>query len=603
MGRAGWIDIDEIKGYFSLLLMRRLITILLIMAFNFSAYPQRINVDSLKRLLDASGSDTSRALFLSQLSVSWSLVDPDMGLSFGRKALSFSQEKKYKRGEAFAWSAYGWNWSITGNYKLGIEYALKALRIFEELNDRPEIGYTYIILNFNFRELGDYDHALYFGYKARDIFSVSNQTPNTPIGTYKKINLAVLAETFEKMDRLDSALVYVKKANAADAGQWNLPVSILANIYNKQRRYDTALIYYRSALRMAYANHIIKDMIDIDNNIAKLYYNMGRLDSSAYYTRTVLTDFAGVAYLKGLLEAATNLASVYLKQNRVDSALKYTSLRDAYKDSLFSRERERQIQALAWNEQLREQQVDETKQKERRQREIFFIVVGAAIVVGSALFYISIYRLKQQVRMERMRNQISGDLHDDVGSALGSILILSRTMQEKVEDNGSMGVGGQGILKRIGHTAQKTMEAMDDIVWSINPQKDNFEDMLIRMREFANQLVAAGQIELSFTTEVQEDTRMDMMRRRNFFLIYKEALINAVKHADCRCIRIGLTIKKHLLCCEVQDDGKGFDPQKATARNGLKNMIRRASAIKGRLDICSAMGEGTTIRVNCPLKS
>jgi signal transduction histidine kinase len=583
--------------------MRWLATILLMTALHYPIFAQRINVDSLKRLLEASRSDTSRALLLSQLSVSWSMVDPDMGLSFGQKALRFSQGIAYRRGEAFAWSAYGWNWSITGNYKLGIEYAYKALRIFEELNDRQEMGYTYIVLNFNFRELGDFEHALYYGYKAKDIFSASAESRNLPIGSYKKINFAVLAETFEEMDQLDSAIFYVNQANAADPGAWNVPVSILASVYSKQGRRDTALLYYKTARKMAYDNRIVKDIIDLDNAIAKLYLTMGRADSSVAYTRRVLTDFAGVAYLKGLLAAASNLANVYLQQNLVDSALKYIGLRDMYKDSLFSRERERQIQSLAFNDQIRQAQLLEAKKNAKREREIAFELTCVALLVLLALFYIPVYRLRQQVRMERMRNQISGDLHDDLGSALGSILILSRTLQEKMANAGPADKPDAGILARISHTAQKTMDAMDDIVWSINPQKDSLEDMFIRMREFAGQLVADGQIQLSFHTDLQEGTRLDMMRRRNFFLIFKEACINAVRHADCRSIRIEVTIRRNLLYCVVQDDGKGFDPQQATTRNGVKNMKRRAAAIKGRLEIGSIAGVGTTILLNCPIKS
>jgi tetratricopeptide (TPR) repeat protein len=296
---------------------------------------------TLKNLLNESTSDSSRALLLAQTSVSYSIVNPDTGLSCARTAVSFSLKIGYTRGEAFALSAYGWNLSILGDYKPGVEYALKALRLFEELNDQQEIAYTYIILDFNFRELGDYDHALYYGYKAKDIFSSLKETRLTPIASYKKINLIVIAETFERMGRLDSALAYVEMARSLDSGKWNLPVSILANIFTRQQKYDKALFFYRSALQMAYDNNIAKDITDIENNIAKLYYKTGQFDSAAYYAKSVVNDYRKISYVKGLMEATATLSQVYLKGNNKDSALKYIVLQDAYEDNLFSREKEK----------------------------------------------------------------------------------------------------------------------------------------------------------------------------------------------------------------------------------------------------------------------
>jgi signal transduction histidine kinase len=155
--------------------------------------------------------------------------------------------------------------------------------------------------------------------------------------------------------------------------------------------------------------------------------------------------------------------------------------------------------------------------------------------------------------MERLRNQISSDLHDDIG-------------------------------------------------WSINPQRDNLEDLLIRMREFSNQLAEAGNIRLSFKTDVQENAKMNMILRKNIFLIFKETFINALKHAACKSIDVELTIKKHLLYLSVTDDGKGIGQRKGAGRNGLKNMVRRAEAINGQLVITSVANEGTTIQVYCPAR-
>ncbi len=206
--------------------------------------------------------------------------------------------------------------------------------------------------------------------------------------------------------------------------------------------------------------------------------------------------------------------------------------------------------------------------------------------------------MKRKLEKQILRNQIAGDLHDDIGSALSSIDISSRIALVKNEDRSAV---SEQLLKIQQH-ARKTMDSISDIVWSINPQNDNFESVLMRMREFAAGVCEALQVNLQFSaSEEVENISMDTDKRKNIFLIYKEAVNNAAKYSGCTLLTIEIKkAQKEQLVIKIADDGKGFDEETIKKGNGLRNMKMRAGHLKAELTIHSLPGKGTSIVLNCP---
>lgn len=175
--------------------------------------------------------------------------------------------------------------------------------------------------------------------------------------------------------------------------------------------------------------------------------------------------------------------------------------------------------------------------KTRLLQYIFIILFAASLIIGWLL--LNRFRIKRRLHDQLLRNQIARDLHDDIGSALSSIDISSGVALVK-DDAGKV----TEQLHKIQLYARKTMDSMSDIVWSINPHNDSFENILSRMREFAAELCEPLNIELVFKAE--GDTGrviMETGRRKNLFLIFKEAVNNAVKYSACKKITVSLAKK------------------------------------------------------------
>jgi ligand-binding sensor domain-containing protein len=228
----------------------------------------------------------------------------------------------------------------------------------------------------------------------------------------------------------------------------------------------------------------------------------------------------------------------------------------------------------------------------------WWFITLVLFIMGFILFSIYRYRVSELLRLERLRTRIATDLHDDVGSTLSSISILSDILSRQVENPQSAKIVGT-----IGTNAHKMLEKIDDIIWVVNPTNDRFRNLGLRIREFAIPLFESKNIthEICFDKQMNS-LQLSMEVRRNIYLIAKEAINNAVKYAECKSMKIYFSQEHPGVIMEICDDGKGFDPDAPTSRNGIKNMKLRAAQINSEIEIISAAGKGTQILLLVSLK-
>ncbi len=149
----------------------------------------------------------------------------------------------------------------------------------------------------------------------------------------------------------------------------------------------------------------------------------------------------------------------------------------------------------------------------------------------------------------------------------------------------------------MGSASRSMIDRMNDIVWAINPKNDEFENILQRMQYFAAELLAAKNILLHFDVDKDmQKIKLPMEKRKNFYLIYKEAINNAYKYAEGKNVNVSIAEKDNSLIMIITDNGNGFDmDSKSVNGNGLGNMKTRAEEIHAKLDITSWPGKGTRV--------
>jgi signal transduction histidine kinase len=203
-----------------------------------------------------------------------------------------------------------------------------------------------------------------------------------------------------------------------------------------------------------------------------------------------------------------------------------------------------------------------------------------------------------QQRVQHIRNKIAQDLHDDIGSTLSSISILSDLALKN-----NSGYYTLETMSEIKDSSILLMERMDDIVWSINPRNDSLENLLMRVRHFATTLFEARDIE--YIIEIQDNihkVKLPMDYRQHIYLVLKEGINNLVKYAGASqaALRVGFDHQYLELC--VRDNGRGFDASSTRMGNGIIGMQHRADLMKAELIICSVIGEGTSITLKVDIR-
>ncbi|HEU4469760.1 MAG TPA: two-component regulator propeller domain-containing protein [Flavisolibacter sp.] len=233
-----------------------------------------------------------------------------------------------------------------------------------------------------------------------------------------------------------------------------------------------------------------------------------------------------------------------------------------------------------------------------------------ALVLAIAIYAIYRYRINELLKRQAIRNRIAQDLHDNVGSTLSSISVYSQVA--KIYHKQDKQVDLEATLEKISSTSSDMISELNDTVWAINPRNDNMEVILQRMESFARPLLASQQIELRFHYDKPiSSINLDMEKRKNFYLIFKEVVNNTLKYADCSRLEVSIEQKGNTIHTIINDDGKGFDLKKTSegykssdvygGGNGLRNMQLRAKEMKGQLRLYSEPGKGTTVAFHFPI--
>jgi len=229
-----------------------------------------------------------------------------------------------------------------------------------------------------------------------------------------------------------------------------------------------------------------------------------------------------------------------------------------------------------------------------------FVAGSSAFVVGLVVLLYR-YRVAQLVAIERVRTRIATDLHDDIGASLSQIAIQS----ELALGEADVSPGTANALGRIATTSRELVESMGDIVWAINPDRDRVGDLLQRMRYFASDTLTGKNIEFSFRApDTGRDLALPTEVRREVLLIFKEAVNNIARHAQCSRADIDVRIERGGLVVEVADDGQGLS--EATARgngHGLASIHARARRLNASLDIKTRTGGGTQLVLHVPWRN
>lgn len=217
---------------------------------------------------------------------------------------------------------------------------------------------------------------------------------------------------------------------------------------------------------------------------------------------------------------------------------------------------------------------------------ILVVILSVTIIYG-----ILKSRLEQKLKVERLRTKLSSDLHDEVSGLLSGIAMQTDVLQEFVGDEFS-----RNKLKTIGEKSRKAMSKMSDVIWSIDSRNDRLGDLILRMHEHADEILAPLGIDYQFhIDQLDRNVKMPVKIRQELYFIYKEAVNNIAKHSNATSVEVSLFNNGPDFEMIVHDNGTEQPKAYAKTGQGLANIRMRAQRINASLDISN--GDGYTVEL------
>jgi len=229
--------------------------------------------------------------------------------------------------------------------------------------------------------------------------------------------------------------------------------------------------------------------------------------------------------------------------------------------------------------------------------------VGAAVrVVEKRKYQNQLRRAEQERALEQERSRIAQDLHDELGSLVTRISLLGGLLRSDKDNPEQVEIHAQ----KISQTADQTVRALEEIVWAVRPGSDTLQSLMDYIAHFASELFEDNPARCRLDLPHDLPARpLPPDVRHNIFLVIKEALTNALKHAAAKEVRVQAKAANGVLEITIQDDGCGFDPvappRTDGQRHGTGNMLRRAQTIGAALTLHSEPGRGTSLCLTLPL--
>ncbi len=559
------------------------------------------------------------------------------------KAVVINQEVGNEKGLAIVYGKLANCYEQQNNLPTALIYHKKEIELLEKFNSPGDLAFALKNLNAAYIRMGRFDLAQDVLLRAesleRDLnrpdlvattwYALGNlkagmHEEQEAINWYKKalasphlenmlraVSLCGISISLDHLKNYPEGLKYAKLAyDWAKKHDFKTEMAYAlmskATLLRHLNRLPEALATIRQAIEIGEQNRLLQHLPESYNIRSKIYLAMGGEKEVL-----ALEDAQ-----KSLLLAEKNtdmrlivltwdqLSRAYQALGKTDEAVFYLRKAEALKDSLYSLPKVKAMTKQELNHEFDKERAIQKAEQERKaalaalqlqgQRNIkWALAAGLFFLLGIGVFVFTRLREQQRRRSEAMRQKIASDLHDDVGSTLSSISILSESFLRNEETSLDKTRFGN-----IGHKARTALDSISDIVWSVNPDNDSMEKLLTRMSSYASEMLENVGAELLFQVgENMESISLPMEKRKDFYLIFKEAINNTAKYSGATQVWVKLSKSAQEITLEMKDNGRGFDFVTVKNGNGLKNMASRAERMNGKLQIDSAVGKGTVIRL------
>jgi signal transduction histidine kinase len=597
--------------------------------------------DSLKNLLNKAKEDTNKVHLYWKTGVSLIYQDAQASIPFFRKGAELATKIGFISGMERCYNATSLAFSVNAKYDSALTYINMAVKYAVQAGDIRRLALAYLNradvhknLQLYSAALKDCDTAIHYAEKANNsdalgrIYGIIaniylDQKQYTTALTYLDRSQEIFAKIGNRrmvaQSNSDEADMYLHLGQPEKA----LPLLLfaikvgdsledvenlaayrisIAEAYIGLKQYDKAKEAALTALHTTEQTGNILQKATVQETLYKVEAAKNNMARAIEYLQEAFETFKQESDILREQSAAHNLSEAYVKINNHAQALHYLKISGDLNDSLTRQQFNREIASLQTtfevgqkDKEIKLLNKEKELQDQRMQKQrLLLVAMGglALLTITGTWLVINRNKLKQRMKELELRNRIAADLHDEVGSSLSSIRMLSEMAIKKAND-----AGQNDLLSMVSSNAKETMDKMGDIIWMIKPGDTEAGSLKQRMERFAYEIGTSMHLDISIQLAALDDTNLSMEQRKNIYLIFKEALNNAAKYSAAKRVEIETALRDSELHLRISDEGNGFDIDNVKKGNGLNNIRNRARELGAKLDIISAIKRGTTVHL------
>ncbi len=494
--------------------------------------------------------------------------------------------------------------NLRGELDTAVQYYMRAAELFDSLNNTRHLHILYINIGVAFSSLDQPELSLEYHRKSVRHSRLANDSATLVRGF---INMG---SSMNSLRMYDSAIYYLEPALAFSRrhqylNEWYTALINLANSLSKKNRQTEAIETFEEALGLAKQIDYPGGIATAMNGLAMVLFELEQYQQAdRYAVEAIRINEGEPGTYNDLRQQYKLLAGIKAKLGQTQAAYDYLEKYVALADSLtnddvkrLTAELERKYRVAQKDKEiaqkeLRIQQSEADVQKKNAQ----LMIIGGGLLSTLIILFllyrffrqrqrlqhehvVSLQREQEVIRLranlegqqeERMR--IAKEMHDDIGSGLTSLVFLSSSLPD------SPAVAEK--KEKIGGIARQLVNQMNEIVWSLNTGQDSLEDLIIYIRRSVSEMLETVSLEYEFRIPDNiPSIRITGPQRRHIYLVVKEAVHNAIKHASATKVTISMVFSE-VLKIAIEDNGKGMSAH-ATTGNGLRNMQYRMEQAGG----------------------
>lgn len=484
------------------------------------------------------------------------------------------------------------------NEQLGLQESLRGLEMAQTLKDSLLIADSYNFLGLFYMNLDSVKQSIYLFKKGIQIFDKISEKGFKENLSKPYHLFGNLAESYFKIKMFDSSIFFIKKSLSKavefkDKRAVAIAYISLGDAFFQIGKMDSSLLMYKAGNTMAMQENLIDVALIGFGGEANCQYALG------HFKRMNLALSSGMSLLKKKLNINRYFSLMFL-----DTAINlYRNIHDRDKliwamelksevENAKMKSSNKQVRFLSEGSLVNEKRLLKLEIEEaNRRRELANIqlIMAIAIIIFLVILFIfyRLYNNKLQT-VSSIRQRLSQDLHDEIGSSLSSLQLYGTVAEQYIYANPTKTIE---MIQKINRQSRVIMEKMNDIVWSMKDNEIGAVTLETKIKNYAAELLDDRKIELVVKIEQKAEESLENIKaRRNILLITKEILNNAAKHSRATIIHLQIYIQEKSWILEVFDDGIGIEPTTTARGNGLKNIACRTEELKGKLNVDSVNG-------------